>query len=31
MMDWSRIGAKKLANAPISCLAVSRNGNSLGL
>jgi len=31
MVDWSKIGSKKLANAPISCLAVSRDGKSLGL
>lgn len=31
MMDWSKLGLKKLADASISALAISRDGKSLGL
>ncbi|KAG0630257.1 hypothetical protein M758_1G165500 [Ceratodon purpureus] len=31
MVDWSKVGAKKLANAPISSLAVARDGKSFAL
>lgn len=31
MEDWTKIGTKKLADAPISSLAVSRDGKSLAL
>lgn len=31
MVDWTKIGTKKLADAPISSLAVSRDGKSLAL
>jgi hypothetical protein len=31
MEDWTEIGTKKLADAPISSLAVSRDGKSLAL
>lgn len=31
MMDWSKLGLKKLADVPISSLSVSRDGKSLGL
>lgn len=31
MVDWSRIGAKKLSDDPITSLAVSRNGKWMGL
>lgn len=31
MEDWSKVGYKKLADAPIASLAVSRDGKFLGL
>ena len=31
MENWKKIGHKKLTNAPISSLVVSRNGKSLAL
>jgi prolactin regulatory element-binding protein len=31
MVDWSRIGSKKLSDDPITSLAVSRNGKWMGL
>jgi hypothetical protein len=31
MEDWSKLGSKKLADAAIASLDVSRDGKSLGL